>query len=69
MSELIIRNLHVEVENKKILKGINLTVKNNELVAILGPNGHGKSTLLSVIMGNPKYKVVEGETVWRNQKV
>ena len=69
MSELIIKNLHVEVENKKILKGINLTVKNNELVAILGPNGHGKSTLLSVIMGNPKYKVVEGEILFDGENV
>ena len=69
MSELIIKNLHVEVENKKILKGINLTVKNNELVAILGPNGHGKSTLLSVIMGNPKYKVVEGDILFDGENV
>ena len=69
MSELIIKNLHVEVENKKILKGVNLTVKNNELVAILGPNGHGKSTLLSVIMGNPKYKVVEGEILFDGENV
>ena len=60
MKELVIKNLHVNVENKEILKGVNLTINPNETIALLGPNGHGKSTLLQTIMGNPKYVVTEG---------
>ncbi len=60
MATLVIENLHVFVEDKEILKGVNLTLKENETLALLGPNGHGKSTLLSVIMGHPKYRVTEG---------
>ncbi len=61
MKKLEIKNLHVSVEGKEILKGVNLTINEHETVALLGPNGHGKSTLLSVIMGHPKYQVTEGE--------
>lgn len=60
MATLSIKNLHVKVENKEILKGVDLELHENETLALLGPNGHGKSTLLSVIMGHPKYQVTEG---------
>ena len=60
MRELVIKNLHVSVEDKEILKGVNLSIRPNETLALLGPNGHGQSTLLATIMGNPKYKVTEG---------
>ncbi len=61
MSELVIKDLHVSVaDGKEILKGINLTLKQGETLALLGPNGHGKSTLLAAIMGNPRYKVTSG---------
>lgn len=61
MKKLEIKDLHASVEGKEILKGVNLVVNENETIALLGPNGHGKSTLLSVIMGHPKYKVTKGE--------
>ena len=60
MSVLRIENLHVSVQEKEILKGVNLTVSEGETLALLGPNGHGKSTLLAAIMGNPNFTVTEG---------
>ncbi|WHI60006.1 Fe-S cluster assembly ATPase SufC [Mammaliicoccus lentus] len=57
---LEIKNLHVSIEDKEILKGVNLTVKSGEFHAIMGPNGTGKSTLASAIMGHPNYEVTEG---------
>jgi Fe-S cluster assembly ATP-binding protein len=59
-SVLEIKNLHVSIEDKEILKGVNLTVKGGEFHAIMGPNGTGKSTLASAIMGHPKYEITEG---------
>lgn len=61
MSRLEIKDLHVEIEGKKILKGVNLTLKSGEIHAIMGPNGTGKSTLSAAIMGNPNYEVTQGE--------
>ena len=69
MAILQIINLHAKVEDKEILKGVNLTIKENETLALLGPNGHGKSTLLSVIMGHPKYEVTEGQILLDGQDV
>ena len=69
MATLQIINLHAKVEDKEILKGVNLTIKENETLALLGPNGHGKSTLLSVIMGHPKYEVTEGQIFLDGQDV
>ncbi len=60
MAKLIIENLHVAVKEKEILKGVNLVLEEGETLALLGPNGHGKSTLLAAIMGNPNYQVTEG---------
>ena len=64
MKTLEIKNLHVKVEDKEILKGVDLTVNENEVHALMGPNGNGKSTLLAAIMGNPKFEVTEGSITY-----
>ena len=69
MSTLEIKNLHVNVGDKEILKGINLTINTGEVHAIMGPNGNGKSTLLSAIMGHPKYSVTDGSITYNNDDV
>jgi Fe-S cluster assembly ATP-binding protein len=61
MSHLEIKNLHVSIEEKEILKGLSLIVKQGEIHAIMGPNGTGKSTLAYTLMGHPNYKVTDGE--------
>ncbi|MCI4323628.1 MAG: Fe-S cluster assembly ATPase SufC [Thermoplasmata archaeon] len=58
---LDVKDLHVEVGGKPILKGVSLTLRSGELTAMMGPNGSGKSTLAYALMGHPKYKVTKGE--------
>ena len=60
MSELEIRNLHVSIDDKEILKGVDLSVKQGEVHALMGPNGTGKSTLAYALMGHPSYQITEG---------
>ena len=69
MSEISIRNLHVNVNGKEILKGVNLDVKQGEVHALMGPNGTGKSTLAYTLMGHPGYEVTEGEAIFKGQNV
>jgi Fe-S cluster assembly ATP-binding protein len=69
MSELIVRNLHVSIEGKEILKGLDLTLPKGEVHAIMGPNGTGKSTLAYTLMGHPSYEVTDGEVIFKGQNV
>lgn len=66
---LKVKNLHASVGDKEILKGINLEVKAGEVHAIMGPNGSGKSTLASVIAGNEKFTVTEGEVEFEGKNI
>jgi Fe-S cluster assembly ATP-binding protein len=62
-TDLIIRNLRVTVDGKPILRGLNLTMQQGEVHALMGPNGSGKSTLAYTLMGHPKYQIEDGEIV------
>ncbi len=70
MSSLLeIKDLHVSVEGKEILKGVNLTINKGEKHALMGPNGNGKSTLASVIAGRDVYKVTQGEILYKGKNL
>ena len=66
---LIIKDLYVSIEGKEIIKGLNLEIKDNEIVALMGPNGSGKSSLANVIMGNPKYNITKGEIIYNGKNI
>lgn len=68
-SKLTINDLHVSIEGKEILKGVDLEIKGGEIHAIMGPNGTGKSTLSSAIMGHPKYEVTKGNVTLDGEDV
>ena len=69
MSQLEIKNLHVNIEGKEILKGLDLTIERGKVHAIMGPNGTGKSTLAYTLMGHPSYEVTEGEVTFKGQNI
>jgi Fe-S cluster assembly ATP-binding protein len=69
VAALEIRNLHVSVEDAPILKGVNLTIKQGEIHALMGPNGSGKSTLANVLMGNPAYEVTAGQIIFDGKDI
>src|SRR3954466_15248981 len=69
MAELKIENLHVQAEDKQILKGLDLTVRPGEIHALMGPNGSGKSTLANAIMGHPSLEVTEGQIVFGGEDI
>lgn len=69
MSQLEIKDLHVSIEDKEILKGLSLTLKQGEIHAIMGPNGTGKSTLAYTLMGHPNYTVTGGEVLLDGRNV
>lgn len=67
MADLEIKDLAVQVEEKVILKGANLSLNKGEIHALMGPNGSGKSTLANVLMGNPFYQVAKGEVLYKGE--
>ena len=67
--ELVIKNLHVQIDGKEILKGIDLTINKGEIHAVMGPNGSGKSTLANTLAGNPKYVVTDGEILFKGEDI
>src|SRR5690625_2087174 len=68
-STLEIKDLHVSIEDTEILKGVNLTIKGGEFHAVMGPNGTGKSTLASAIMGHPQYEITKGSILLDGEDV
>jgi Fe-S cluster assembly ATP-binding protein len=66
---LEIRNLHVSIEDKPILRGVNLTVHQGEVHALMGPNGSGKSTLANVLAGHPAYQITDGEILFKGENL
>jgi Fe-S cluster assembly ATP-binding protein len=68
-ADLIVKDLHVVVEKNEILKGLNLTVPQGEVHALMGPNGSGKSTLAYTLMGHPNYTVTGGEVIFKGQNI
>ncbi|BCU71248.1 Fe-S cluster assembly ATPase SufC [Stygiolobus caldivivus] len=69
MTTLKIKNLHVQVEGKEILKGVDLEINSKEIHVLMGPNGSGKTSLSLAIMGHPKYKVTEGQILLDNEDI
>jgi Fe-S cluster assembly ATP-binding protein len=69
MNTLEIRNLHASAGDKPILKGLDLTVREGEIHALMGPNGSGKSTLANAIMGHPNFEVTEGEILFNGENI
>ncbi len=67
--ELIVKDLHVAVEGKEILKGLSLEVRKGEIHALMGPNGSGKSTFANTLMGHPRYEVTSGEILFKGESV
>jgi Fe-S cluster assembly ATP-binding protein len=68
-NDLEIRDLHVEVEGKEIIKGVDLIINKGEIHAVMGPNGSGKSTLANTLLGHPHYVVTQGDILFKGQSV
>ncbi len=69
MADLEIRNLHVRIEEREILRGVDLSIDRGEVHALMGPNGSGKSTLANTLLGHPTYEVTEGAIIFKGQDI
>ena len=69
MNTLEIKDLHISIGDKEIIKGLNLVIKEGEIHALMGPNGSGKSTLSCTIMGHPKYTITKGDILFNGQSI
>ncbi|HEV3505025.1 MAG TPA: ATP-binding cassette domain-containing protein, partial [Actinomycetes bacterium] len=66
---LVIEDLHVDVDDKQILRGVDLTVEAGKIHALMGPNGSGKSTLAYALAGHPRYRVTGGKVTFKGEDV
>ena len=68
-ADLVVKDLHVAVDGKEILKGLSLEVSKGEVHALMGPNGSGKSTFANTLMGHPKYEVTSGDILFKGTSI
>jgi Fe-S cluster assembly ATP-binding protein len=69
MADLEIRDLHVRIEEREILKGVDLEINRGEIHALMGPNGSGKSTLANTLLGHPTYEITEGSIIFKGEDI